>query len=213
MSASSVRSLFTSAVALVVFSSSVAFAQGAATEEPAPAGSIATPAVLEFQGPARWDIGLSGGFNNPAGVYGVETSFRFIDHLSVGAAAGNGAWGIRVSPLARVYPLGASRLGLFLEGGASFNLGGTADLKTNGQVVQQAEMRFTPVVDAALGYRFSLGRHGWIALRAGYGIKLGGNDNYGVVGGGAVNPLLGTVLELAQPGGFMGGLSAGFSIL
>jgi hypothetical protein len=73
-------------------------------------------------------------------------------------------------------------------------------------------MLLTPVANGALGYRFSLGQRGWLALRAGYGIRLR-QDNVQVRGGGDLNPLLAVPIGLSQPGGVLIGLSGGFSIL
>src|SRR5690606_12874897 len=100
----------------------------------------AAPALAQDTAPAvtfreekaipRIDLGVTGGINNPGGIYGLEGSYRILDHLSVGVAGGNGAWGLRLSPLVRAYPFGASNYGLFVETGASFNLGGSFESRS-----------------------------------------------------------------------------------
>ncbi len=191
--------------------------------EPAPAAPAATPApapasqaeaTVEDRRIPRLDLGLGGGINNPAGIYGVEASYRLLDYVSAGVAAGNGAWGFRISPLVRAYPFGASRVGLFAEGGVSLNLGSAIETKVNGQLVQRVDQLFTPVVDMAVGYRFQISRYGWLALRAGYGLKLGGNDNYRVSQGPTQLDLITQgVVDLAQPGGIMAGIAGGVTFL
>jgi hypothetical protein len=172
-----------------------------------------TGTVVEQKIP-RIDVGLGGGINNPAGIYGVEANFRIIDHVSVGVAAGNGAWGLRLSPLARVYPFGASKLGAFVEGGLSLNLGSSIKTTVNGQVVSQVDQLLTPVVDAAVGWRFQISKYGWIALRAGYGIKLGGDNNYRVaVGPEQLDSITQFAVNVSQPGGLMAGLAGGVTFL
>lgn len=181
-------------------------AQGA----PLPAETAAT----RSSGMPRLDIGVTTGFNNPGGIYGAEVDFRLFNRLSLGLAAGSGAWGPRLTPQVRLYPFGVDTAGLFLEGGAALNLGGTATAESNGQVVQEADMAFTPVVNASLGYRFSWGRNAWSALRVGYGFRLNNEQAYTLRGGATlVDPLMETLLEASEPGGFLVGLSAGFSIL
>ena len=105
-----------------------ALAQDTAPASKAPAETEpATPALPEMP---RLDIGTSTGLNNPAGMYGIETDFRLLDRVSVGILGGNGAWGIRLTPQARLYPFGVSRAGLFLEAGMSLNFGGMTYLES-----------------------------------------------------------------------------------
>jgi hypothetical protein len=160
----------------------------------------------------RLDVGVTLGFNNPGGIYGGEADFRLVDRFSVGLAAGQGAWGLRITPQVRLYPFRITNAGLFLESGLSLNLGGKATTTVNGSVVQEADMALTPVANVSLGYRFSPYSWGWSALRVGYGFRLKG-DNYTLRDDSILDPLMETLLAASQPGGFLIGVSGGFSAL
>lgn len=159
------------------------------------------------------DLGVTGGFNNPGGIYGFETDFRAMTgYLSFGLSGGNGAWGVRVSPHVRAYPFGLDVAGLFVESAFSLNFGGVSESKVNGVVLESAERFVTPVVHVGGGWRQTLNRFTWLLFRVGYGFKLGGDQNYRWLAGNGEQGL-GAVLALSQPGGFSIGLSAGFSFL
>ncbi len=160
----------------------------------------------------RLDLGLSTGWNGPAGTEGVEADFRVIDHLSIGLGAGSAAWGLRFTPQVRAYPFGINRAGLFLEAGLALNTGGSTALTVNGQVAQTADLLFTPAANAALGYRFSFGKWVWMALRAGWSVSLRSN-NVSVRGGGELDPALKLVTDALSPGGPILGLTAGVALL
>jgi hypothetical protein len=170
--------------------------------------------TLEMQqGPVfpKLDIGVASGFNNPSGIYGFETNYRFMDHVGVGLLGGNGAWGLRLTPQVRLYPFGVSNSGLFLEGGLSLNLGGESFIEVNGER-QTVDQLFTPVVTTALGYRIPFVENkAWFLLRAGWGFRLA-QDNIRVQGGGELNPLLGAALTLSQHEGFLFGAAIGIAL-
>lgn len=160
----------------------------------------------------RLDVGLTMGFNNPGGIYGAETDFRLIDRFSVGLAGGRGAWGIRITPQVRLYPFRITTAGLFLESGLSLNLGGKAAVSVDGTVVQEADRAFTPVANVGIGYRSAPYEWGWSAIRVGYGFRLK-KDNYTLRDATVLDPLMETLLAASQPGGFLIGISGGFSAL
>jgi hypothetical protein len=178
----------------------------------APSENISPEESPRGKGVHRLDVGVSSGFNNPGGIYGVEADFRLIDRISVGLAAGSGAWGMRITPQARLYPFGISSAGLFLESGLSLNLGGKATATSNGEVIQEADMAFAPVVNLSLGYRVGIRQWGWWAIRFGYGFRLN-DSSYTLRDSTALDPLLETVLSASKPGGFLLGVSGGFSAL
>lgn len=184
---------------------------GSAVAPPTPlsAEEVSVPPGGEVH---RLDVGVTMGFNNPGGIYGVETDFRVIDRFSVGVAGGRGAWGIRITPQVRLYPLRITKAGLFLESGLSLNLGDRATVSVNGNVVQEADMAFTPVANVGLGYRFTPYDWGWSAIRVGYGFRLK-KDNYTLRDATVLDPLMETLLAASQPGGFLVGISGGFSAL
>ncbi len=193
-------------IGAALLASSLMLALPAAAEAPTAVATVSDPTL------PRLDIGGTTGINNPGGFYGAEAQYRLVDQLALGVAGGSGAWGPRVTPEVRYYPFGASRVGFFLESGLSFNFGGRSDLKVNGVVTESANLLMTPVVNAALGYRFSFGQRGWLALRVGYGFSLR-SDNVTTDTGAPPSSLLKVGIDLSQPGGLMAGLSAGFSIL
>jgi hypothetical protein len=156
------------------------------------------------------DLGVSTGWNNPAGYEGVEADFRVLDYVSVGLGAGNAMWGFRLTPQARVYPFGISRAGLFLEAGLSLNTGGSAEVTTNG-ATQTADLLLTPAANVALGYRWQFGKWVSMALRAGWSFSLR-NDNVAVRGGGDIDPALKLVTDASSPGGPIVGLTAGVAL-
>lgn len=160
----------------------------------------------------RLDIGGSVGINNPAGIYGIETDYRFLDRVSAGLSGGSGAWGPRISGGARVYPFAIQNAGLFLEAGLSLNVGGSTSLTVNDETVQEVDMLLTPTANTAIGYRAQFKDFGWTALKLGYGLRLR-QENIRVRDGSELNPLLDAALSLSQPGGFLVALSGGFSIL
>lgn len=89
------------------------------------------------------------------------------------------------------------KLSIGIEGGQ-----GAWGLRITPQVL------LTPVVNLCIGYRFQLGRWGWIAARAGGGGRLR-DDNYKVRGEALYGFYFG---ELYQPGGLIAGLAGGISI-
>ncbi len=196
MTRTSFRTILASALIALVAVNSTARADEPAARPPVP----------------HLDLGVSGGLNNPGGVYGVEADYRLFDWLSVGLGAGSGAWGYKATPQLRLYPFGVNTAGLFIEAGSSINLGSTASSTENG-VTRKINEEMTATVNASLGYRIRLGVAGWLALRAGYGLKLGSDTNYSYDGGGAVTGLTKGVMDILEPGGFIVGLSGGYSIL
>lgn len=182
---------------------------------------VATPALAQGFGNhvdgvptpvPRLDLGVSGGINNPAGIYGVEGDFRIDDRFSAGLGFGKGAWGLRITPQARLYPFTIHEAGLFLETGVSLNTGGSMDLRVNGQVAQTVDMYVTPTANIAVGWRQQVGRYFWWSARAGWQQRLY-NSNHAVRGGGPIDSNMQGMVNLSNPGGLSLGLSGGFTLL
>lgn len=163
----------------------------------------------------HFDLGGTFGYNNPGGFYGLETDYRFTEWSSFGVAGGQGLWGFRLTPSARVYPFGASNVGLFLEGGVSLNFGSTAIFNTsingveNQQIVRQG---LIPAANLSVGLRRQFLTYFWSAVKLGYQWNLR-KDAYSVEDGSQLNELSRGVMDFSQPGGLIVGLSAGVAFL
>ena len=184
---------------------------------PSPAPVLRSPStpqvsLFDVERPYRLiDIGATGGFNNPGGIIGAEVDFRlFTGYLSAGLSGGQGAWGVRVSPHARVYPFGLDVAGLFVEGAFSMNFGGMTETKVNGVVIESAERLVTPVLHVGAGWRQTLNSFTWLLFRVGWGFRFTDDNFHYKVGNGDAG--LASVLSLSEPGGFSVGLSAGFAL-
>jgi hypothetical protein len=178
------------------------------------AGTIASAQTVKGAGNHRFDIAVSGGINNPAGVIGLESDLRFTPFFSVGVAGGIGTWGPRLSPQFRVYPFGADwwNLGVFVETGLSVNLGGQAAVSDGSTfLVVRAP---TPALNISMGLRRHFGEHLFGIVRAGWGVAPGlAATNYTVVGGATLSPTAQAVLNGLQPDGVILGASFGYSFL
>lgn len=179
------------------------------------AGAVASAQTVKGSGGHRWDIAVSGGVNNPAGVIGLESDLRFTPFFSVGVAGGIGTWGPRMSPQFRVYPFGADwrNLGVFVETGLSVNLGGQAEIG-DGSTTNLVVRAPTPAVNISMGLRRHFGEHLFGIVRAGWGVapRLVAT-NYTVVGGAPLSPTAQAVLNGLRPGGVILGASFGYSFL
>src|SRR4051812_11160914 len=164
------------------------------------AGTIASAQTVKGSGNHRFDIAVSGGINNPAGVIGLESDLRFTPFFSVGVAGGIGTWGPRLSPQFRVYPFGADwgNLGVFVETGLSVNLGGRAEVSDGSTfLVTRAP---TPALNISMGLRRHFGERLFGMVRAGWGVAPGlAATNYTVVGGATLSPAAQAVLNGSQP--------------
>jgi hypothetical protein len=170
----------------------------------------AQPEALEEEVPAfpRLDIGVATGFNNPSGVSGGELHFRFTEYVGAGLMAGYGAWGARLTPHARLYPLGVREYGFFLEGGLSVNVGGREALTASEWTIYEPTLTLTP----ALGYRFSIMQNrAWGLLRAGYAIRLS-QDNLSTSSGEPVDSSIHFWSGIRQHEGFLIGAAVGMAI-
>jgi hypothetical protein len=179
------------------------------------AGTIASAQTVERSGNHRWDIAVSGGINNPAGIIGLESDLRFTPFFSVGVAGGIGTWGPRLSPQFRVYPFGADwwNLGVFVETGLSVNLGGQAEI-ADGSTTTLVVRTPTPALNISVGLRRHFGERLFGIVRAGWGVAPRGvATNYTVVGGTPLSPTAQAVLNGSQPGGVLLGASFGYSFL
>src|SRR6476659_5061164 len=122
------------------------------------ADTIASAQTVKGSGYHRWDIAVSGGVNNPAGVIGLESDLRFTPFFSVAIAGGVGTWGPRLSPQFRVYPFGADWLnvGVFVEAGLSVNLGGQVEIG-DGSTTFLVARAPTPALNISMGLRRHFG--------------------------------------------------------
>lgn len=178
------------------------------------AGAIASAQTVKGPGHPRFDIAVSGGINNPAGIIGLESDLRFSPFFSVGVAGGIGTWGPRLSPQFRVYPFGADwwNLGVFVETGLSVNLGGQAEI-TDGSPVLVVKAP-TPALNISMGLRRHFGERLFGIVRAGWGVApRAAATNYTVVGGATLSPAAQAVLNGSQPDGVILGASFGYSFL
>src|SRR5688572_31937118 len=125
---------------------------------------VAVPALAEGR---SVDLGFSGGLNTPAGV-GVEGIWRIDRIVALGAAAGYGSWGPRMSLIGRVHLENTVAQGLFLEPSLSVNLGGQRSLSNDAISVP-------PVgnVTVAGGYRWSFAERLWVVFRVGQSFSFG----------------------------------------
>lgn len=163
----------------------------------------------------HFDLGGTFGYNNPGGFYGLETDYRFTEWSSFGVAGGQGLWGFRLTPSARVYPFGASNIGLFLEGGVSLNFGSTATFNTtlNGVETQQVvRQNFIPAANLSVGLRRQFLTYFWSAVKLGYQWNLR-KDAYTVEDGSSLNDVSRGLMDFSQPGGLIFGVSAGVAFL
>lgn len=175
---------------------------------------------LESEAPRRrgggytnLDLGLALGFNSPSGIFGGELEYRVAPVLGLNLSAGTGAWGFRVGPVARLYPLGEVRTSPFLEAGMSFNMGTTSTTTlTIGDESEQftTEKLMTPVATLAVGMRQSMGPM-YLGLRAGWGFRLR-EDNWRTSDGRDPNLLDDLDIATSQHGGFLASVTLGVSL-
>jgi len=176
------------------------------------AGTVASAQTVKGH---RWDIAVSGGINNPAGVIGLESDLRFTPFFSVGVAGGVGTWGPRLSPQFRVYPFGADwlNLGVFVETGLSVSLGGQVEIG-DGRTTNLVARTPTAALNVSMGLRRHFGEHLFGMVRAGWEVAPRvAATNYTVVGGATLSPAAQAVLNGSQPGGVILGASFGYSFL
>jgi hypothetical protein len=199
----------------------------AAPSEPTPSESSTQPEYVETPEEERdrradeWrearrprhqlDVGAAAGFNSPSGIYGLEVEYRPMEYLGLNLGGGPGAWGNRLTPAARLYPLGISGASLFLEGGLSINTGGEATVTVNGEPAQIVDLLMTPVATTSVGVRFNIDRV-YFTPRVGWGFRLR-QDNYLSRDGSEIGPLFDTAIGLFQHGGFLISLTVGATFL
>jgi len=165
----------------------------------------------------HFDLGVSSGYNNPAGMLGLEGEYRLYDFLGVGLEGGLGLWGLRFSPVVHGYPFGAANLGLFGELALSLNTGGHGT-QTIGTTTTDFDKQWAPTVSVAVGLRRQWLTYFWTTVKLGYQWKLTGANDYAVTGGGAAPQELINAMDFARPGagmfgGWVLGMSAGIAIL
>ncbi|RKH17937.1 hypothetical protein D7V77_34945 [Corallococcus sp. CA041A] len=164
-------------------------------------------------GRTNLDLGLALGFNSPSGIFGGELEYRVAPILGLNLSAGTGAWGFRVGPVARLYPLGEVRTSPFLEAGMSFNMGTTSSTRLtigDESEVYTTEKLFTPVATLAVGMRQSMGPM-YLGLRAGWGFRLR-EDNWTTSDGRDPNLFDALDIGTSQHGGFLCSVTLGMSI-
>jgi len=179
------------------------------------AGTTASAQTVKGAGNHRWDIAVSGGINNPAGVVGLEADLRFTPFFSVGVAGGVGTWGPRLSPQFRVYPFGSDwwNLGVFVETGLSVSLGGQVEIG-DGRTTNLVARNPTAALNVSMGLRRHFGERLFGLVRAGWEVApRQAATNYTVVGGATLSPAAQAVLNGTQPGGVILGASFGYSFL
>jgi hypothetical protein len=174
------------------------------------AGSALAEESVERDVPSI-DVGLSTGWNAPAGVYGLEAEYRLLDYVSAGVGVGSASWGYKVTPQLRLYPFTAD-LGLFAELGASINLGSESEASENGNTQLIVQDTVT-TLNGALGWRIDFAnRWGWIALRAGYSYSLS-DTPYHAKDGSEVAGFAKTVMDAITPGGPTFGIAGGVAFM
>ncbi|RYZ39168.1 MAG: hypothetical protein EOO71_21135 [Myxococcaceae bacterium] len=156
------------------------------------------------------DLGVALGFNSPSGIFGGEVEYRMKPWLGLNVSGGVGAWGPRMGPLARLYPLGEVPTSPFFEAGMSFNFGGETWTEVNGGERRYAETLLTPVATVGVGVRRSLGPL-YLGTRVGWGFRLR-EDNWRMRDGGQKDFLTATAVDLTQHGGFLFSLTAGVAV-
>ncbi|CAM3870960.1 hypothetical protein G4177_00700 [Corallococcus sp. ZKHCc1 1396] len=156
------------------------------------------------------DLGVSLGFNSPSGVFGGEVEYRLKPWLGLNVSGGAGAWGVRVGPLVRLYPLGEVPTSPFVEAGTSFNFGGESWSEVNGGERRYADMLLTPVATVGVGVRRSLGPL-YLGTRVGWGFRMR-EDNWRMRDGGQKDFLTATAVDLTQHGGFLFSFTAGVAV-
>jgi hypothetical protein len=167
-------------------------------------------APVESEKPYNVNIGVSAGIDNPAGIVGLEAEYRIHQYFSAGIAGGIGLWGPRISPNAKLEYQFNDATGIFLEAALSINTGGEGYTEENGQR-QEFKMLMTPTASVSFGGRVRAWGPFWTGARVGINMPLR-KDNVEIVGGGAPTSLTQGVTDLAQPGGIVAAVTAGFSI-
>ncbi|WP_224368077.1 hypothetical protein [Hyalangium versicolor] len=181
----------------------------AAEPAPEPSQAEATPWGRQE---TRLDLGLSAGLHAPSGVFGLELEFRPIEWLGLQVGGGTDAWGYRVSPLLRVYPLGSRRFSPFVEAGASFNLGQERTVRGADGAELPVELLFTPVAVVGVGVRGNLGAHAFVSPRLGWSKRLR-EDNIRMMSNGRFIESSDLKSSLDQQQGLLMSLSVGVSFL
>ncbi len=154
------------------------------------------------------DVGFSGGLNSPAGV-GVESIVRLDRIVAVGAAAGYGSWGPKVSLIGRVHLENSVAQGLFLEPSLTMNMGG---LRPQDTTSIPPAGNFT----VAGGYRWSFLERLWVVLRVGQSFSFGAPASAGTAmpAAGSVGEQFSRLMFRSDgpPGGWVLGLATRASI-
>ncbi|MBJ6760663.1 hypothetical protein JGU66_07795 [Myxococcaceae bacterium JPH2] len=162
------------------------------------------------RGRTKLDVGFAAGFNSPSGIVGGELEFRAIPQLGLNLGAGIGAWGTRISPSLRLYPLGEVGASPFFEAGASFNLGTEAYSEEHPGNRNYAELLMTPAAIGSFGLRAALGTKVYLTSRVGWAWRLR-EDNYRMRDGSRPDAFTEDVIDLLQHGGFLTSLTLGFA--
>lgn len=152
------------------------------------------------------DAGLTVGYNSPAGGLGVELEWRPIEYVGLALHGGTGLWGLRASPVLRLYPAGL-RFGLFAEGAVTGHLGGESD-----QLGPDRDLLLAPMFSAgvAVGHRQRWEDFLFTAVKVGYQWRLEEEPFYSA--GTPVTVEEHRKLEAMRPGGFVVAVTAGISL-
>jgi hypothetical protein len=166
-------------------------------------------ALPAFAAGKQIDVGFSGGLNTPAGM-GVEGVMRFDRIVAVGAAAGYGSWGPKVSVIGRVHLENSIAQGFFLEPSLSVNMGGNRLMDTAAALPPVGN--FT----VAAGYRWTLFERLWVVLRVGQCFSFGAPAAMGTAAPAATTASEELTRMMfrsdAPPSGWVLGLATGASI-
>jgi hypothetical protein len=151
------------------------------------------------------DLGVGGGLNTPGGV-GVEGIWRLDRIVAVGAAAGYGSWGPRMSLIGRVHLENSVAQGIFVEPSLSVNFGGQRSLTSDVSVPPVGNF------SVAGGYRWSLADRMWVVFRVGQSFSFGAPPNV-PVSTQASDPFTRAMFRSdAPPSGWVLGLATGASL-
>jgi hypothetical protein len=159
----------------------------------------------------RLDLGVASGFNSPSGILGLEGEYRPRDNMGVHLGGGIGAWGNRITPAARLYPIGISSASPFVEAGLSLNLGRRATVTPDGGQEVGVELLPTPVATTSVGVRFNVS-HVYFTPRVGWGFRLR-QENFRGVNGTQISELERGLIGLLQHGGFLFSFAGGVTFL
>ncbi len=160
-------------------------------------------------------LGISTGINNMVGLLGVQLKFVVSPEVIIGAGAGIGSWGYKLSGNIELHPKGV--YGLFFKGGYMHASGleeVELEMETADRRNQNVWFELKPVgnVFLSVGHAWKLGLTTRFYIEGGYAIPLVTGDYYEILSGEKLSDDSELVMQMMRPGGLIIALGFDFGI-